>query len=176
METKKVLSQVSKTITMPKNISIGDPLYFEEQDEATLKSLTYSKDFSKFSNWVSSLSVIKYQDSFEFEGEDITYEQVEFFIYLAPNEQLLKIYKEGDVLRSQRQENIDIGVDTARYIVKVDDREVEIRTMSDGFFGYTLELYKGSNLEGVLINLDTGEYSDFDRVKSDLEYLFNVKF
>lgn len=172
----KILSQISTGVNMPKKMYVGDPMYFDKYEGSELKRLTYAKNFRGKSEWVGHLSIIEKEDSFEFEGKEVPFKEIEFNISLAPNEKLLSIFKEGKILHSHKEKSLDIGVDSARYVVGVDDREIEINTMGDGFWGMVVEVYQGGKLEGILINLATGEYSEFDKVKSDLEYLFDIKF
>lgn len=175
MESRKILAEVSTTIKMPKKIYVGDPMYFEEFDEDELKRLTYSKSFRGKSNWVGCITITESEDSFESGGKTVTFKDSDYTICLAPNNPLLEVYKEGNILKSHRKKQLDIGVDTACYVIGIDDRELIIDTMSDGFIGDVFELYKGSKLDGIIINLSGAEY-DISDLKEKLGYLFNVKF
>ena len=55
-------------------------------------------------------------------------------IYLAPAE-TMKTYLDGMKYRAQKMKEKMIGVDTARYLLTVDDRSDEIRTGGDGCWG-----------------------------------------
>lgn len=172
----KILSEVSTGVTMPKKLYLGDPMYFERYEGAELKRLTYSKLFRGKSAWLGTVKVTQKEDSFEMNGEDVKFTDIEITICLAPNQELLELYNGGRRLSTHKQKSLDIGLDSARYVLGVNDNEVEICTQSDGFFGEVHEFYQGSRIDGIIISLSTGEYDDMDRVKSDLEYLFDVKF
>lgn len=174
--TAKVLSEISMEVSMPKKLYVGDPLYFEEYEGAKLKSLTYAKSFRGKSDWIGKVKLTQKEDSFEMGGEVIKYIDLEIEIYLAPNEKLLNIYADNMKFSYQKTKTVDIGVDSASYVLGVNDREIKVSTMSDGFFGTVMEFYNKSKLEGITIGLSTGEHSDFERVKSELEYLFDIKF
>lgn len=177
MENKaKILSEVFAEVVMPKKLYIGDPMYFEEYEGAKLNKLVYNKNYRGKSDWVGFVKLTQKEDSFEFEGKEITYQDIEIDICFAPNQKLLEIFKRGNILHSHKEKPLDIGVDTACYVIGINDNEIKINTMGDGCWGQVLEVYNGSKLDGIMINLSTGEYNDLNRLKSDLEYLFNIKF
>lgn len=172
----KILSEVLAEVKMPKKINVGDPMYYEHFNGTELKKLVYSKNYRGKSDWVGFVKVTKKEDSFEFDGEDVPYEDIEIDICFAPNEKLLDVFKRGHILKSHKEKPLEIGVDSACYIIGINENEVQIDTMGDGFWGQVIEVYSGSKLDGILINLSAGEYNEFDMIKKDLEYLFNIKF
>lgn len=176
MNNTKILSKISAEVKMPKKMYIGDPMYFEKFEGKKLSKLTYANNYRGKSEWFGLLSIIEKEGSFEIEGKTHTYKDIEIMISFAPNKKLLNIYDEEKCMNYQREKTTPIGVDTARYVIGIDDKEIEINTQADGFWGVVCQYFNVSKLEGIFVVLNTGEYNDLEQVKLDLEYLFDIKF
>lgn len=159
----KVLQKESFDINMPKKIIIGDPVYFEQ--EVGLK-FVYSKQFRGRDSWVGKL-VVK-------EEVDDGFQMVNFFVAFAPNKDMLETYLEGKYYKGQKVATTEIGVDTARYLMEIDDNYIEVGTGSDGYMGVVIEFNKGSKLEGITIDLTGLDVNEFERFKDELKYVFNA--
>ena len=62
-------------------------------------------------------------------------------LYLAPTE-TMKTYLDEMKYKDHKMGKKMIGVDTARYILEIDDRSDEIRTGGDGCWGSEVKLYR----------------------------------
>ena len=62
----KILKEQKVVISMPKAISIGDPLYFDEyqDDPKRLAQLTYERSFRR-PTWKASFKLIESEESFQ---------------------------------------------------------------------------------------------------------------
>lgn len=156
---------------MVKNIKVGDPMYFEQQ---TGLDLTYSKRFRR-PGWFGRMKIIEQEEVFSFRGEDRTFTETIAKIFFAPNEEILSTYLNNKVYVDQKVKETSIGVDTARYIVEVQDRLIEVGTGSDGFMGTVWEIYMKSKLEGVMIELSGLDMNDFERFRDEFKYISGVK-
>ncbi|WP_368263222.1 hypothetical protein [Clostridium disporicum] len=175
---EKVLNVLKTEVKMPTKIYIGDPMYFEHyaDNKTRLNQLTYNKGYRGKSSWVGSVKLTEVEDSFEMAGKTHYYTSVYFMICFAPNQKLLSLYEENMKFNYQKEKDVEIGVDSATYVFGFNKNEMEVRTMSDGGFGLVSEYYNDSKLEGVVIQLNTGEHGTFEDIKKELEYLLDVKF
>lgn len=76
----------------------------------------------------------------------------------------------------QQEENKVIGVDTARYLLEVDGRYDEIKTMADGAWGIASEFYRMDGnrriSDAVIIVVDVPEDKDFQGMRELAQYFF----
>ena len=179
IETKsqKIINEATTRIKMPKKLYIGDPLYFEEyeNDASELKRLTYVNTFRR-PDWIGSLKIVEGEETYQFNGKESTLKTIDLHAYFAPNEELLKLYEEDKKYKYQKVSTLQIGVDTAKYIIGFDDQEQTIRTGADGFWGAVYEYKNKGKLEGLTFDLGLGDLYSFDEAKKKLEYLFDTKF
>lgn len=168
----KTLREVSSKVSFPKFLSIGDPLYFQDGDT----KYTYEKSFRGKSNWFGEIQLIEREEKYIYEGKECSLEYISIKVLYAPNQVLLDTYKNDQVYSSHKIKTTKIGVDSASYILQVNENGDTINTGSDGLFGGVSEIYKGSKLDGLIIDLDLGDLYDFDTFKEQLEYIFNCKF
>lgn len=152
----------------PEHIVFGDPLYFEEFKGGKLQSL-----------------VVDYRPPKHFEARMILLEQeseqLEDFmersmtLYFAPAK-TIKTYMDGMQYESQQVKEKMIGVDTARYLLAVNDRSDVIRTGGDGYWGSEMELYRqvGTHKisDAVIISVVSPDESDFDDMRRMARYFF----
>lgn len=93
-------------------------------------------------------------------------------IYIAPKERI-DTYLGGMMYKGQLIDEKDIGVDTARYDVRINGKNNTIYTGADGAWGSYTEYYlEHKGMRGVdcmIINL--GFSSDFDTMESMREHL-----
>lgn len=173
----KVIRTIEKNINMMNSIYIGDPLYIDEYSSGEMdlnkfNSIALLKKFRNKNSWVGNIKLSEVLVSFnEMDIKDFYID-----VILAPTEEALKIYNDGKIYKGQREKVSPIGVDTAEYVIGIEDREIKIGTGGDGKYGTVVELYNKSKLEGLIINLSTGNISEWERLKQDLEYLFKIKF
>lgn len=116
-------------IKCPKRIQFGDPLYYEDfkdKPERLKKLVVDYKPKPEFKAGVL-LTEMEYP---EFPG----YMARTMTVYFAP-EQYLSTYLDEKMYASQKIEQKEIGVDSARYLIDVDGRYEDIRTGGDGYWG-----------------------------------------
>lgn len=152
------MNKLETNIKMPTSILIGDDYYIDNRAD-----LLYIKNFRGKKDWVGYLSL---------EDED---EECVFKAIFAPNEDLLNIYKKGYINSNQKIKEKNIGVDTAKYILHINDRYETIKTGSDGCMGGVLEIYEDKKLKGLMIDMSMGLYMDLDDAKDILNYIFDCK-
>ena len=158
-------------VPMFNKIVIGDPLYFEEGEGL---QYTYAKNFRGKNDWVGDLEVVE-EVNLDFAkefGRESSY--VSVLAHFAPNEEYLETYKNGQYYKGQKTKAIEIGVDTARYLVEINDRYLEIYTGSDGLMGLITEYYRGNKLEGITISLTGTDVNEFDRFRDEMKYVFGA--
>jgi len=175
---EKILNEVKVEVKMPTKMYIGDPMYFDHyaDNKTRLNQLTYVKGFRGKSSWLGSVKVTEVESSYEIAGKTHSYSEVYFMICFAPNQKLLNLYEENMKFNYQKEKSVEIGVDSATYVFGFNKNEMEVRTMSDGGFGMVSEFYNCSKLEGIVIELNTGEHGTFEEIKQELESLLDVKF
>lgn len=154
------------SVKTPERIIFGDPLYFEQFTGDELAKLIV--DVHPPKDFVARLALDEYS------LEDYPDELLRgITIYLAPKE-TIDVYTQDLMYQSQTCSNRNIGVDTARYYLQVDDRADTILTGADGYWGYYQELSRehGDNriVDAITISInmpddfsmaDIREYSRF---------------
>lgn len=153
---------------LPQRIMFGDPQYFEEFKGNKLKCLTV--DFKPPSHF-SARVVLE-----EFPMEGYPDEMMRTMsLYLAP-ERTMGIYLQGMKYESQEHTEKDIGVDTARYYFRVDDRDDVLHTGGDGYWGDYQELFRKIDgrklLDAVIITALLPEYETTESMRQRAGYFF----
>ena len=96
-------------------------------------------------------------------------------IFLAPHDHM-DVYLSNHKYKVQQEENKVIGVDTARYLLEVDGRYDEIKTMADGAWGIASEFYRMDGnrriSDAVIIVVDVPEGKDFHEMCALARYFF----
>lgn len=175
MEEKiTILRKAESVISMPTKIKIGDPMYFKNGEG--LKH-TYSKLFRGKKDWVCFLEMV--EDIGQYQIDELSSEFMEmkslyFRMYLSCDEELLSVIKRNRVYTRQKIKTIELGVDTASYILDVSGSEILIRTGGDGGIGYVCEYYTKTKLEAVVMEvaLPCEDDKDYESNKKILESLF----
>ncbi|MCI7380741.1 MAG: hypothetical protein SPI21_02920 [Hungatella hathewayi] len=150
------------SVKCPSHIQFGDPMYFERFDEEKLSRL-----------------VGDYKPSKDFEArvvlEENGIEDSKMVLYLA-RYGLIDTYMKGYMYETQKQKGKLIGVDTAAYLLNIDERTDVIDTGGDGYWGDCQEFYhihKGKEfLDAVIITVIMPEFENFASMKGRLQYFF----
>lgn len=150
------------SVKCPSHIQFGDPMYFERFDEEKLSRL-----------------VGDYKPSKDFEArvvlEENGIDDSKMVLYLARNG-LIDTYMKGYMYETQKQKGKLIGVDTAAYLLNIDERTDVIDTGGDGYWGDCQEFYhthKGKEfLDAVIITVIMPEFENFASMKGRLQYFF----
>lgn len=170
MEKIKVKRELKSKVEMPTTIIVGDPIYFEEYPNR--KDLVYDKGFRGKKDWVGIVTL----SETETEYKDMIIEGSSLKVVYAPNEEFARVYLDDMKYKSQNIKNTQIGVDSARYLIQIDDKCHEINTGGDGYWGDISEFYRGDKLEGIMIDMELGDIYSFNDHREIIEYLFNIKF
>ena len=149
-------------VKCPKRIVFGDRMYFEEFKGAELKRLTVDYKTSKFFD--AARLVLKEEPNEEYPE----YMERWMTLYLAPR-QTIDVYVSGKLYPHQKVAEKRIGVDTARYYLRVNGRSDEIHTGGDGWWGrfeeYYREIGKGRLFDAVVLSIAIPEKYDFEGMK-----------
>lgn len=107
--------------------------------------------------------------------EDGTFTLKSMNLYLALT-QYLDIYMKDRMYKGQQTASKGIAVDTARYQIKVDGRDLNIYTGADGWWGSFTEFYRidGSRKisDAVILTIYVPEENSFTWMKQNARYLF----
>lgn len=179
MEEKiTLLRKAEGSMAMPKKIKIGDPMYFEEGNGL---QYTYNKSYRGKADWHCSLEIVEnsisYMSDIPGEGET-SFNDISFTAYMAYDEKMLSLIKQNKLYSTQKEKVTQLGVDTASYILDINNFDVTIRTGGDGMIGYVCEYYTKTRLDAVVVEVTMPCYdndNDFDDNKKLLERLFNCK-
>ena len=173
MSEKRIkLKEVIANISMPKSIKIGDPLYLEEKN----KKVSYIRSYRFKNDWVGTISLYEYESRFEINNKEESCIYSSFKIVLGKSHEDLDVYRDDKYYITQKEKITSICVDTAKYDVLINNKYINIHTGSDGVFGEVREYYRGTSLEGVLIDMDLGDFIDFNHALKKLEYLLDCNF
>lgn len=155
-------------IPCPKHIVFGDPLYFEEFKGRKLQSLVV--DYTPPQHFEARLVLLE-EKSEELDG----FVERSINLYLAPAE-TMKTYLDEMKYKDQKVAQKMIGVDTARYVLEIDDHSDEIYTGGDGCWGNEVELYRRIGNQRVsdamIISVAMPEGTDFDGMRERARYFF----
>lgn len=155
-------------IKCPRHIVFGDPMYFEDYEGKRLEEL-----------------IVNYKPPQHFEAGVVLREEVHteyagvimrtMSIYLAPKE-TLGTYMSGMIYEGQQMEQKEIGVDSASYVIHVDDRQDEIKTGGDGYWGEIETLYRKqgqqTSTNAVIVHIAIPDFVDFKEMQQWVHYFF----
>ncbi len=155
-------------VKTPKRVVFGDPLYFEQFKGEKLKSLVV--DF-KPPRYFETRVVLESEPNEEF----LEYIDNSMTLYMSLEKQL-PTYLKGMHYASQQLDMKRIGVDTAEYLLQVDDREEVIHTGGDGYWGgiteFSRTIREHHSLDAVMIVMCMPEDEDMESMREYLNYLF----
>lgn len=156
-------------VKRPDRVIWGDPWYMEEYSGERLKELIV--DFRSPKHFDARV-VLEEQPMDEFPDMML----YTMSIYLAPK-QTIETYMKGLMYESQKHTVKDIGVDTAKYYIKVDGQDDTIRTGGDGYWGDYQEMFrmvagKQKILDAAIITIAMSEYETMDSMRDYLKYFF----
>ena len=156
-------------VKRPDRIVWGDPWYMEEFSGERLKELIV--DFRSPKHFDARV-VLEEQPMEEYPDMMLN----TMTIYLAPK-QTIETYMKGMMYESQEHTVKDIGVDTAKYYIKVDGQDDTIRTGGDGYWGDYQEMFrmvagKQKILDAAIITIAMSEYESMNSMRDYLNYFF----
>lgn len=150
------------SVKCPKHIRFGDPMYFECFEGEKLSRLVV--DFEPPENFEARVVL-----------EENGIEDSRMILYLA-EKGTIDTYLEGYMYRLQEQESKMIGVDAASYLLNIDEKEEEISTDADGYWGDCQEFrhnYKGEeSLDAVIITVLMPEFENLADTRGRMHYFF----
>lgn len=155
-------------VQTPKRIVFGDPLYFEEFSGARLEQLVV--DVQPPEAFSTRVVLREFSTT---EAPDALVRTME--VYLAPEENM-DIYLQGMKYKVQECTEKEIGVDTARYYLQVDDREDILHTGGDGYWGSYEELSRntrgGNVVDAAILTIVWPEYESMEGMRQHAFYFF----
>lgn len=155
-------------VQTPKRIVFGDPLYFEEFSGARLEQLVV--DVQPPEAFGARVVLREFSAA---EAPDTLIWTME--VYLAPEEDM-DIYLRGMKYELQECIEKEIGVDTARYYLQVDDREDILHTGGDGYWGSYEELSRntrdGRMVEAAILTVIWPEYESMESMRQHAFFFF----
>ena len=177
----KELRKETYHASYPSRIAFGDPYYFESLTGDQLRNLTLDL---KVPGWMNVRLVLR-EDLMEREdyGDDDLFARLSetelkrraLVIYLAPPK-TMQTYLDGMQYESQRGDEKRIGMDTACYLLRVDDRTETVHTAADGYWGGVETLYRvidGTTChDAVIITVEIPEDYEFEEMRRLARYLF----
>lgn len=182
--TKKTVLFMDKPF---KNIAIGDPSYFETMEELEMKESLSPFEKNHLKNLrnltldykprcckVGAVLINQVEDTFMYDGREYPDISTNIEVYLAKDKAQLDVYLNGRWYgESTVKKTHELGCDTARFEINVDDRFLSISTGADGYYGYAqvMKQYYGFRLS---LSMDTDMLS-FDEAVRDMAYVFNAK-
>lgn len=156
------------TVKLPKHIVFGDPWYFEMYSGEKLNSLIV--DMSPPSRFEAKVVLEEFPDE---EYPEIMLRSMS--IYMAPA-QTMQTYLQGMIYESQTHTVKDLGVDTAKYYLCVDNRDDTIHTGGDGYWGNYQELtrmIKGKPyLDAAVLTIAVPDHESLESMREWLNYFF----
>lgn len=176
MEEKiTVLRKAEGNIPMLKRIKIGDPLYFEK---GTGLNHTYYKTFRSKNDWESFIEVCENEIECTIDdnsNETMKFKDLSIKLYLAYDKKMIQLIKANKLYTRQRTKVTELGVDTASYILGVNNEEVIIKTGGDGSIGYVCEYFTKTRMDALVIEvtLPCEDDRDFNDNKRLVESLFD---
>lgn len=155
-------------VKCPERIRFGDPMYFERFSEEELAELVI--DYSPPASFKARVGLS------ESEAEELPgYMDRSLTIYMAP-EHTIDIYAKGYMFDIQKRSDKSISVDTARYLLKVDDTYKLLLTGADGYWGNLRELSHDQNgkeiLDAMIITACIPACMNFPDMERLVSYLF----
>ena len=89
--TKKGVSELIKGL--PRKITVGDPLYFEQFEKDKLKGLVYNKSYRGKADWVGKVLTKEVVSEYEVGECKFDCTLVDYRVLFAENEEYLNLYK-----------------------------------------------------------------------------------
>ncbi len=156
-------------VKTPNKIVIGDPWYFK-MERSEVERLTVN--FSPPTNFATRVILEEkpFEDYPEMMDRSIT--------IICASEGMLPIFQRGQKLTVQEEVSKPIGVDTAQYLMRVNETEINVHTGADGCWGYHSEFYRDINskkvLDAAIINIGFSEdFESMDDIRGYLNTLFS---
>ena len=156
------------SVKCPKHIKWGDPLYFAEYKGEELERLVVDVlPSTRFSARV----VLREEATENFPQ----YKNHIMAIYLAPDKNI-NTYMTDMMYEGQELTVKEIGDDTAEYYLMVDDKELNICTMADGYWGDYQALFRQIHglkiLDAMIITIVMPVDMTMEQMREYANYLF----
>ena len=155
-------------VKRPGRIVWGDPLYLREYSGEKLKSLIVD---IRPPSYCDARVVLEEKPVEEYPENLID----TMTIYLAPKDNI-ETYMQDMMYESQEVSVKNIGVDTAKYYIRVDEATAVIPTGGDGYWGNYQELFrmngKQKMLDGIIITIEMPEHVTMDGMRDYLNKFF----
>ena len=168
MEDPRIISTQFNSPKMPYYNVLVNTYYFETVPPERLKKLV--ADYTLPKSYEARLVLSQY------EMHDFgVYQTNAVQIYLAPGKDV-DVYAAEKMYADQHIDRRKIGVDTARYIIGIDERLEEFHTGADGYWGDACEYSHTKNerkqVDGMMIMMTMPEEVSFAAMKQSMYGLF----
>ena len=156
------------SVKCPRKIVFGDPWYFERYEGEQLDKLTVNlSPPQRFS------ARVVLEETPDEEMPELTFNHLS--LYMAP-EKHMDVYLQEMIYESQKCTTKQLGVDTARYYLRVDKQDDTIHTGGDGYWGFYQEIthnYKGNTVvDASILSICMPDDDTMDDVRERLNYFF----
>lgn len=176
MSKIRILKETIHRIMPFSHLKIGDPMYFDEidngSDNVRLQELTCNLEIPDCKCGATKIEKIMYEDQNTEQSGLQSYTIIKVSVYLANSNKQLDTYLAdkwfGEKSVKQRKQ---LGCDTAKYLLEVDERSCVIDSTADGYYGELLELKCGYGM--MLYLWFDNDITCYEEVCSLMEYLFN---
>ena len=165
------MTKNSYKISMPNEIKIGDTSNLTQDGRY---DYFFSKTFRGRNQWLGELNVVTEINEQLKERLGLEFSEASLFAIFAPNIEFLDAYKSGQCYREQKIATTELGNNTECYVLKINDKTLDIYAGANGANGSIFEIYTENKLEGLIISLTGLSVEEFDGFLGQTMYLFNV--
>jgi hypothetical protein len=160
-------------------VRIGDPMYFEQMQEGdknkALRELTCTFEKIPKTNREAKVRIREIVSDFKDEGKPYCFTQYEMLFYTARKtplaSKIIEAELDGKYYPDLIKRESELGCDTARFEMTINENWDEIHTGADGFFGM-LHHYKNNEAYVFSIMLDE-DMTSWEEVEQYVQYFFD---
>ena len=174
------MKNIEFKINTPKKLIIGDPMYLDAiengSDKGCEKKITFiRKCMPNNLDWTCLAKEV--EDSFDFEGERITYTTIIVQLIgiaehmtIEDKQKLIQTFKNDMYHPKLVKTKGQLGCDTAEFIIETNKSYDEFHTGADGYYGSYM-IYKDNMVYKIELSFDADLF-DFDDVVKRIKALF----
>lgn len=176
----KTLKEKRFTVKPFRNVRIGDPYYFKEMingsTNKSLKTITCNFDKIPVTKRIAGARIQEIEYDYSDEGENLKYTSIELMFFTSKKEEfcekIIETELSGSYYPNHIKKQYELGCDTARFEIQIDENYDVIHTGSDGYYGYAHH-YKNNDAFVFCVTFDGGLFS-WEDVERYVAYFFVV--
>ena len=169
--TKNTKTYQMESFKKNPHILIGDTLQLDA-DKKDYERLVFDKTIRKAKIGKVKLETIKTVNKGTGE-DDVISTDTEITIAIASTEEIVDTYLNNKIYPGQIKKEMDLGCDSASFIIDCDGRYCDILTGGDGTYGMAWIMKEGY---GVIIYLFIdSEITPYNEIESAIKYIFNLR-